>query len=319
MTGGNRQTTQDNPEPFAFKFALSAFSAVVAEAATYPFDITKTRLQLQREGVLASSNGSHGTFMPQRGMVATAVGIVREEGFSSIYQGLMPALTRHVFYTGLRMSFYEVIRESILKKEADGSYPVWKASLGGLTAGALSQFIVSPTDLVKVQLQMEGRRRLEGKPPRVKGGWHAFKKIFAEGGFKGLYRGCVPNVQRAALVNMGDLCTYDTAKQNLLKWTTLKDNYITHTIASVLSGLVAAILGTPADNVKTRIMNQPTENGRGLQYKGSVDCLVTTVQQEGFWALYRGFVPIWLRMAPWSLTFWLTYEQVRRWTGAGSF
>lgn len=41
-----------------------------------------------------------------------------------------------------------------------------KASLGGLIAGALGQLIASPTDLIKVQLQMEGRRKLEGKPPR---------------------------------------------------------------------------------------------------------------------------------------------------------
>lgn len=41
-----------------------------------------------------------------------------------------------------------------------------KAMLGGLTAGGLAQFIASPTDLVKVQMQMEGRRRLEGQKPR---------------------------------------------------------------------------------------------------------------------------------------------------------
>ena len=41
-----------------------------------------------------------------------------------------------------------------------------KAAVSGLTAGGLAQFIASPTDLVKVQMQMEGRRRLEGKPPR---------------------------------------------------------------------------------------------------------------------------------------------------------
>lgn len=41
-----------------------------------------------------------------------------------------------------------------------------KASVGGLCAGALGQLIASPTDLIKVQLQMEGRRKLEGKPPR---------------------------------------------------------------------------------------------------------------------------------------------------------
>ena len=41
-----------------------------------------------------------------------------------------------------------------------------KAVISGLSAGAMAQFIASPTDLVKVQMQMEGRRRLEGKPPR---------------------------------------------------------------------------------------------------------------------------------------------------------
>ena len=41
-----------------------------------------------------------------------------------------------------------------------------KCSLAGLLAGAAGQFVASPTDLVKVNMQMEGRRRLEGKPPR---------------------------------------------------------------------------------------------------------------------------------------------------------
>jgi hypothetical protein len=38
--------------------------------------------------------------------------------------------------------------------------------VGGVTSGALAQFFASPTDLVKVQIQMEGKRRLLGKPPR---------------------------------------------------------------------------------------------------------------------------------------------------------
>jgi len=49
---------------------------------------------------------------------------------------------------------------------------------------------------------MEGRRRLQGKPPRVHGVVDAFKKIVAANGLVGLWRGCWPNVQRAALVNL---------------------------------------------------------------------------------------------------------------------
>merc|ERR1712020_13426 len=70
-------------------------------------------------------------------------------------------------------------------------------------------------------------------------------------------------------------------------------------------------MGTPADVVKARMMNQPTqENGRGLLYKNSIDCLMQTIKQEGFFGLYKGFLPCWLRMAPWSLTFWLSFEQI---------
>lgn len=40
---------------------------------------------------------------------------------------------------------------------------------------------------------------------RVRGVLHAFVKIFSEGGIRGLWAGWVPNVQRAALVNLGGL------------------------------------------------------------------------------------------------------------------
>ncbi|XP_061191886.1 mitochondrial uncoupling protein 4-like [Saccostrea echinata] len=313
MTGGSKLATPSSADSFWFKYVLSSIAAVCAETATYPLDLTKTRLQIQGE------KAGDGALMAKRGMVSTALGIVREEGVLSLYQGLQPALIRHIVYTGSRMSIYELFREHILQREADGSFPVWKASLGGLIAGALGQLIASPTDLIKVQMQMEGRRKLEGKPPRVKGFFDAFQKIVAESGVKGLYRGVVPNVQRAALVNMGDLCTYDTAKQNILRYTDLKDNYVTHSLASACSGLVAATFGTPADVVKTRIMNQPTKNGKGLLYTGSVDCLIKTSSQEGVMALYKGFIPIWLRMAPWSLCFWLSFEKIRQLAGASSF
>ena len=38
---------------------------------------------------------------------------------------------------------------------------------------------------------------------RVKNTWHAFNTIVKEGGVRGLWKGWVPNVQRAALVNLG--------------------------------------------------------------------------------------------------------------------
>lgn len=314
-------TGRNNNESFWFKYTLSAVAAAVAETATYPLDITKTRLQIQGERLLfAVRHDVKVKNMQSRGMIQTACGIVRHEGILKLWQGVTPAIYRHLVYTGCRMTLYEFIREKVLRKKSDGTISLWKAVIGGSVAGGLGQFVASPTDLVKVQMQMEGQRRRQGLPPRVRSTWHAVTKIVTEGGIRGMWKGWVPNVQRAALVNLGELTTYDTSKHLILKHTTLKDNYITHAIASSFSGLIAATLGTPADVIKTRVMNQPTDaQGRGQLYSSSLDCLRQTVRKEGFMALYKGFIPIWTRMAPWSLTFWLTYEELRRLSGVSSF
>lgn len=57
----------------------------------------------------------------------------------------------------------------------------------------------------------------------------------------------------------------------------------------------------------------------GLLYRGSIDCLQQTVAKEGFFALYKGFLPVWIRMAPWSLTFWMSFEQIRKTLGASEY
>uniref|UniRef100_A0A8B9G736 Solute carrier family 25 member 27 n=1 Tax=Amazona collaria TaxID=241587 RepID=A0A8B9G736_9PSIT len=253
-----------------FTYVPCSFSSV-----TFPPDLTKTRLQVQGEAAVHGSGAGAGQAVPYRGMLRTAAGIMQEEGLTSDC----------------------LISVTVLGRAEDGSFPFWKAVVGGMCAGAIGQFFASPTDLVKVQMQMEGRRKLEGKPL-----WSLHIDF------------------RAALVNMGDLTTYDSVKHFLLLNTPLMDNGVTHSVASSCSGLVAAVLGTPADVVKTRVMNQPRDKqGRGLLYKSSTDCLTQTVQGEGFMSLYKGFIPTWMRMAPWSLVFWLTYEQIRRICGVSSF
>ncbi|PIO59567.1 hypothetical protein TELCIR_18968, partial [Teladorsagia circumcincta] len=75
-------------------------------------------------------------------------------------------------------------------------------------------------------------------------------------GFFGLWLGWIPNCQRAALLNMADIATYDYVKHKLLGDYGLKDNWITHALASACAGLSAAVVSLPSDVVKTRMMDQ---------------------------------------------------------------
>lgn len=58
-----------------------------------------------------------------------------------------------------------------------------------------------------------------------------FVELYKQGGMRGLWRGALVNVQRAALVNLGDLTTYDFVKHFLIKKFDFSDNYVTHTLA----------------------------------------------------------------------------------------
>lgn len=70
---------------------------------------------------------------------------------------------------------------------------------------------------------------------------HALRTITAQQGVAGLWRGSVPAVQRAALVNLGELSTYDAAKRVVLgSGVTGGDNAGAHALASVCSGFCAS-------------------------------------------------------------------------------
>ena len=65
----------------------------------------------------------------------------------------------------------------------------------GLTTSAIGITVASPTDVVKVRLQAEGRLP-EGVPRRYTGALDAYRKIVQQEGVLGLWTGYGPNLAR---------------------------------------------------------------------------------------------------------------------------
>ncbi|EEF39962.1 mitochondrial uncoupling protein 3 [Ricinus communis] len=292
------------------RIILTSVSAMAAETATFPIDLTKTRLQLQSGSPRVGPTNAFG--------VAREI-IVGKQGAIGLYQGLSPAILRHLFYTPIRIVGYENLRNFVGVNDGDGETSLsTKAILGGIS-GVIAQVVASPADLVKVRMQADGHMVNQGHQPRYSGPFNAFNKIVCTEGFGGLWKGVFPNIQRAFLVNMGELACYDHAKRFVIQNQIAGDNIYAHTLASITSGLSATALSCPADVVKTRMMNQAASQEGQVIYKSSYDCLVRTVKVEGIRALWKGFFPTWARLGPWQFVFWVSYEKLRQAAGISSF
>lgn len=113
------------------KIALTSLSAMVAESATFPLDITKTRLQLHGESLSLSS-------APPTSAFRVAAKIVCNEGPLGLYKGLSPAIIRHLFYTPTRIVGYEHFRNTFAPTTDHSLSLSTKALMGGVS-GAVAQ------------------------------------------------------------------------------------------------------------------------------------------------------------------------------------
>ena len=140
-------------------------------------------------------------------------------------------------------------------------------------------------------------------------------QIARQEGITGLWRGVGPTVQRAAVVTATQIPSYDHTKHTLLNKGYLHEGLRLHLVSSMVAGLTCAIVTSPIDVIKTRIMNQKlNENGVKI-YTSTVDCLLRTIKSEGLFGLYKGFIPTWMRIGPHTVITFLIFEQLRQFVG----
>ncbi|XP_045458401.1 mitochondrial uncoupling protein Bmcp [Melitaea cinxia] len=284
-------------------FIYGGLASIVAEFGTFPIDTTKTRLQIQGQKI----DPRH-VELRYTGMVDCFVKTSQQEGIKALYCGIWPAVLRQATYGTIKFGTYYSLKNALAKRRADGGS---KEHLPTNTfcaafAGGLSSAIANPTDVLKVRMQVGDEKRNLVR---------CFAEMWAVEGVRGLWRGAAPTAQRAALIAAVELPAYDGCKRRLLP--ALGDAPLNHLLSSLLASLGSAVASTPLDVVRTRLMNQKklkdsVAKSNDNIYKGTIDCFVRTVRNEGFPALYKGFVPTWLRMGPWNIIFFITYEQLKQ-------
>jgi hypothetical protein len=226
------------------------------------------------------------------------VQIQRTEGTSGLYKGLAPALARTISYTSITMILFEPLRD-FMSGDAEPTFGV--RLLAGGTAGGVGIGLMNPTEVIKVKIQGHSAARLSMVS--------VAKQVYTNDGILGFWSGVKPNVIRTFLVNAAELGTYDQAK-SIYSDLGLPDGFLNHLAASATAGLASAAVATPADVLKTRMMNQA--GGPGQQYRAGVfSALRSIATQEGIRGLYGGFVPIFWRKLFYCTVFFVSYERLR--------
>lgn len=164
--------------------------------------------------------------------------------------------------------------------------------LTGATAGATESFVVVPFELVKIRLQDRAQAH------KYNGMVDCFTKIVKNEGPLTLYQGLESTMWRHVLWNAGYFGCIFQIRALLPKANDKKGQITNDLVSGAVGGTVGTILNTPLDVVKSRIQNTQKVAGTIPKYNWALPALGTVMREEGFSALYKGFLPKVLRLGP---------------------
>jgi len=270
-------TDQRKPLPFVANFAAGAIAGVSEILTFYPLDVVKTRMQLE------TGKGKHG-------MVGTLQSIIKEEGFGRLYRGLVPPLLLEAPKRATKFAANDFWGKTYMNLTGESKMTPQLSILTGCSAGATESFVVVPFELVKIKLQ--------DKSSTFAGPMDVVKTVIRREGVLGLYNGMEATFWRHFWWNGGYFgCIYQV-RAMMPKAETPQAQLLNNFISGSIGGFVGTLVNTPFDVVKSRIQGASKVPGVVPKYNWTYPALMTVMREEGPAALYKGFLPKVLRLAP---------------------
>jgi solute carrier family 25 S-adenosylmethionine transporter 26 len=244
----------------AGNLAAGATAGCAVEAALYPIDTIKTRLQAMRSG----------------GGIAA---LLQAGGGRALYAGIWGNLVGVAPASAIFMAVYEPVKQAVTAMVSpDRSFLGPLAA--GVAAGLASSVVRVPTEVVKTRMQTG----------EFKHALTALQTIVRREGARGIFAGYGSFLLRDLPFDAIEFVAYEQFKKTY-KSVVLKNtrdlNPGEHSMFGASAGAFTGLVTTPLDVLKTRLMVQ----GSSGQYKNVFDCAAKIVAQEGPSALLRGWQP----------------------------
>eukprot|EP00048_Salpingoeca_helianthica_P023537 m.25033 g.25033 ORF g.25033 m.25033 type:complete len:296 (-) comp8816_c0_seq2:337-1224(-) len=265
------------------------FAGMCQTYAGHPLDAIKVKIQTDKVGEF-------------RGVWHCITDTFKKEGVRGFYVAATPALATAVVENTLVFGANEAIKNAIMRMQDDPTRPLSIPALAGVgaAAGFFQGIFACPFEVIKCTMLGNSAYRNPIECGR---------RVVAESGIKGLFRGFVPFVAREVPFYFIFFSSYEFFCGILEKRSSRTRDQLPAAEVFVAGGLAGCVSWTavvPADTVKS------VENAG----KGAGSALATARQilaKDGvFKGLFRGWTPIMIRAFPANAATFLGFELCRR-------
>jgi len=254
-------------------------SGMVGVFAGSPFDVIKARMQ-----------NSH---TPVR-LLTVVNQTLQKEGATALWKGVTPPLLAEGALNHVWFGVYALMA-SVFRPDPHMELPFSQAFIAGGVAGLVGSIIVTPTDLVKIQSQVNESTGADRKRPM-----HIIKEIYNREGIWGFTRGLSAVIIRD-IPGLGMFFGCYNGVRNLFRRSDGTISGFGQILSGGTSGIGSWIVSYPFDVIKTR-MQVSTE---GLTTK---NCMLMMYRQEGLLVFYRGIFPCLIGSFPINAAIFFIYE-----------
>ena len=125
------------------EYVLGSVAACGACLLSNPFEVVKTRMQLQGELRARGSYALH-----YKNVFHASYNIIMYDGITALQKGLAPALFYQAIMNGCRLGSYQVFTNLGLTRDNEGKPVFIKCLIAGAGSGAIGAFLGSPAYMV---------------------------------------------------------------------------------------------------------------------------------------------------------------------------
>lgn len=261
---------------FFENFMLSGVAAGVSKTAAAPIERVKLLVQNQDEMIKQGRLSE-----PYKGVVDCVQKTLRTEGVIPFWRGNLANVLRYFPTQALNFAFKDTIKSMFKVDKNAPQYVKFGTNIasGGL-AGSLSLTLVYSLDFARTRLANDAKGK--GGERQFNGLVDVYAKTLKTDGIQGLYRGFTISCVGIFIYRGMYFGLYDSLKPILLGAdASVLMSFLLGWGVTIFSGLMSY----PIDTVRRRMM---MTSGSGVKYKGSVDCAVQVIKNEGFMSLMKG-------------------------------